>query len=428
MLNFSPNFNSIKNFKSVNLKNNLISFSGNFSENYKNSVDEQDFYTKSDDTIRRPKDALEYLHKKLPQTNNERMFPYLANTVQMLCGEDENAENLKRIIDFISENDLSENILYSILTNGGINSKLTDDLDEIKMAGKDFIPEFKDDDEALEFAKEGDVFKTKNSDFAKIKTDNDTIKELKISPKTYLKLFPPAQRYMITQGFSGDCFLLSSLNAIFNHPKAKYNILSSFTETKDGVNVKFPNGQNELFFKNCELNEDTDDVRLSTGCTGIQMLEHLYGYETVTDRQNEGKEILELDEINDGLEDWCPKYKCIEDYYRDHNGSKVSDALYKLGYNNTKRLTLKIPFMHSMFSDALNEADKDTIIIAAPDKKRHLPNGNELEARHAYQIKPQRTDDGVKYRVINASNSAFYANMELDDILNNFDYGFVTKV
>ncbi len=133
--------------------------------------------------------------------------------------------------------------------------------------------------------------------------------------------------------------------------------------------VKFPNGNNELFFKNCELNEDTDVIRLSTGCKGIQMLEHLYGHEMVSDRENEGEEILELDGINDNLEDWYPKYKCIEDYYRDHNKSKVSDAFYKLGYNNTKRLSLRIPFMHSMFLDALIEADKDTIIIAAPDKK-----------------------------------------------------------
>lgn len=237
MLNFGQNLSSVKNFHSINLKNNLINFNGNYKQENGNKAaneEQQNFYTKSD-AIRFPKDALEYLHKKLPQTDDERMFPYLTNTVQMLCCEDENAKNLKQIIDFISENGLSENILYSILTNGGINSKLTDDLNKIKMCGKDFIPEFKNDDEALEFTEEGDVFKTKDSDFAKIKTDEVTIKELKISPKTYLKLFPLAQRYMITQGFSGDCFLLSSLNAIFKHPKAKHNILSAFVESKDGV-------------------------------------------------------------------------------------------------------------------------------------------------------------------------------------------------
>ena len=69
--------------------------------------------------------------------------------------------------------------------------------------------------------------------------------------------------------------------------------------------------------------------------------------------------------------------------------------------------------MHSMFLDALIEADKDTIIIAAPDKKINLPNGNELEANHAYQIEPHKTDSGVEYRIINASNSAFYTNMEI---------------
>jgi len=388
----------------------------------------KDSYKKSEDRIRFPKDAKCYIDKKLPQTNDEANFKYLTGAYSILCRENQSSEYFKALIDFISANNLSADVIFELPETGEINPCMADDLDLIKDRKRNYIPTFQNNGEAIDFANTGDVFQTPDSEFLKIKTDDKTVKELKIGYETYLKLFPPIERFMVTQGFSSDCHLLSVLDSALCTPKARYKILSSFKEEENGVSVKFPKGRAEIFFENGIIEDKADTIRLSEGCLGIKMLEYLYGYEILEERKRDGKEIKSLEEINETLPKGYPPYKNTADFYRE-NESNITDIFQMLGFSSTSNLRTRIPIHNIETGKILNEAKDDRIIIGASLYDWNLENGDTIRGKHAYRIEPVKTPDGqTECHIINASNSAFYSKMSVNDVLRIFGFIYTADV
>ncbi len=100
---------------------------------------------------------------------------------------------------------------------------------------KTFVPYYESKKEAIQKLHPGDVCIIKNNEKISIKTSKDSLEELFISPKTYLKLFAPMQKFALMQGSNGDCFLLSTLYSLYNNPFSRHIILKMFKENNDGT-------------------------------------------------------------------------------------------------------------------------------------------------------------------------------------------------
>ena len=144
-----------------------------------------------------------------------------------------------------------------------------------------FTPSFDNIDIALKQIKIGDICEIKGSDKISIKISDDVLKELNLSPDTYLRLFPPCDRYAFGQQRIGDCYLVSALYNMEANPKSRSMLLSCFNEIENGViEVKFPKGNKTFKLDLNNIAQDyTDATKLVTSCDGIKSLEYLYGLE-----------------------------------------------------------------------------------------------------------------------------------------------------
>lgn len=155
------------------------------------------------------------------------------------------ASNYEMMLHLIEEGMLHPaTVLFSTedIQKTVLNPQFTDDLDKIyqaKIENKSleevFVPEFKNKKEAAKSLNTGDVCVLSDNENISIKLKDGSIKELFITPQTYLELFPPAQKFSLTQGAVNDCFLVSTVNSIFLNPSTRNNILEMFKENADGT-------------------------------------------------------------------------------------------------------------------------------------------------------------------------------------------------
>ncbi|MBQ8634917.1 hypothetical protein IJ425_02035 [bacterium] len=126
----------------------------------------------------------------------------------------------------------------------------------------------------------GDLFEVNGKLY--LKTSDTEVAELNISKYTYCNLFPAVERYASGQQASGDCYLISTLNAMMTNPKTRQNLLSCFSEVKnpdgtisavvtmpDGTKVELNEGQT---LKDLGIKDDEH----VTGAFGVALLEFAY--------------------------------------------------------------------------------------------------------------------------------------------------------
>lgn len=164
------------------------------------------------------------------------------------------ASNYEMILQLIDEGKISPLILDNKISQDGFSKNFIEDLDKIfaaKMEGKTleetFVPKFDTIEDAALNLKTGEVCSISGDKNISIKLNSGEVKELSISPQTYLELFPPAQRFSLIQGLKGDCYVLAAIQALYENPSSRHIILEMFKENPDGtLDVSFNNGDEGL--------------------------------------------------------------------------------------------------------------------------------------------------------------------------------------
>ncbi len=141
------------------------------------------------------------------------------------------------------------------------------------LRGESYYPQFQEmSKEAITKLEEGEVFSVGEKMF--VKTQNG-YEELKIDRTTYEKLFPPVERYAISQNLVTNCGKISSWNGMIKNPTSRIELYKMFEQTENGVIVNMTHAGYLQEFKWNEL-PDMYRVENLQGSLGWKMLEYTY--------------------------------------------------------------------------------------------------------------------------------------------------------
>lgn len=241
-------FNSYKNSKYSNehTKNNILdnSFIQNNPPSTLDLDDNASIYKYSREQIR---DLYRYFSVVRNPDTSKRIKKNIKRQIDTVVSKTSdcsvNSSNMEMILDLVKSKKLTPEILQSLYKGGQISRRVNDDLDKLYAAyaeNKDvedvFVPKFNSKDEALKGIKIGDVCQIEGTDNISTKLPDGTLEELFITPKTYLELFPPVERFIVNQShIMGDCYLLAALDSINQNPNSRHKILEIFRENPDGT-------------------------------------------------------------------------------------------------------------------------------------------------------------------------------------------------
>lgn len=221
----------------------------------------------------------------------------------MLKSSNKNSEVLKDLIGLIEDGSVNKRAIYYSSKNSDINPNLAGDVKLIKQAKEAgipvedlIVPKYADAKEAVQSAEIGDVYNVGDEKHVFIKTDDENAKQLKFDKETYLKLFPPVERFSAGQSNIGDCYLVATLDTLFQTPETRVKILDCFEQDGKDVKAKLPNSDEVFVAKNCKLldeksSENEEKIYIRNGSAeGLKILEYLYGGVRVEDAIVNAKE------------------------------------------------------------------------------------------------------------------------------------------
>lgn len=221
------------------------------------------------------------------------------NVKNVLKRGDEQTANVMMQLELIKSGDIEPDTLSCYWETGKMNNNLAKDLDmvyEARKAGKNvadvYVPNVKTQADGTKSAKVGDVFKVENQDKIYVKTDENESRQLDMDKDMFIKLFPPAKRFTTQQRSIGDCYLVSTLGTLMNHPKARVALYEAFHQDGKDVSVKFKNGYGEYKYENAQLPKDRVQKYSIRGSEGIRILEDAYGLDSVNKADVKFKEIM----------------------------------------------------------------------------------------------------------------------------------------
>ncbi|MCR5260609.1 MAG: hypothetical protein K6C94_02105 [Candidatus Gastranaerophilales bacterium] len=237
----------------------------------------------------------------------------------------EEADYMKRLIGLINDGKVTPTVTQALCEHGTMSELVKDDLDtyqkkvvEQGMSVKDaFLPESKTQKAGEKAAKVGDVFRVAGKNMIYVKTAEGSSEKLEMDADTYLKLFPPVERFAACQNNNGDCFFLSSVNSIMENPTTRASVYSCFTQDGNDVIVHLPDGSNPVKCENGELPKNFNKEMYTSGPDGMKLLEHMYGYQIETQKFNDyqdyvDEEIEVLEEKLDNLSGKAQDAKTIK--------------------------------------------------------------------------------------------------------------------
>ena len=128
-----------------------------------------------------------------------------------------------------------------------LNNNILNDM-EAMIHGKSYIPEFKSGtklSQAFNNTKLGDAVAIGDKMYV---NDGTSLVPLNYNRQQYEKLFPPMERFNITQGAIGDCYLVSTIDALMDSPKGRAEIYQMFSVDNNGkVNIKIASGNGHVY-------------------------------------------------------------------------------------------------------------------------------------------------------------------------------------
>lgn len=221
----------------------------------------------------------------------------------MMKLNNKNSDVLKDLIGFIEDGTVNKRTIYYSSKNSDINPNLAGDIKLMKQAKETgvpvedlIVPKYENEKEAVQNAKTGDVYNVGDEKHVFIKTDDENAKQLKFDKETYLKLFPPVERFSTGQSNIGDCYLVATLDTLFQNPKTRVKILDCFEQDGKDVKAKLPNSDEFFVAKDCKLldeksSKNEEKIYIRNGSAeGLKILEYLYGGVRVEDAIVNAKE------------------------------------------------------------------------------------------------------------------------------------------
>ncbi|MCR5260607.1 MAG: hypothetical protein K6C94_02095 [Candidatus Gastranaerophilales bacterium] len=239
------------------------------------------------------------------------------NLANVIRRNDEESDYMKKMIHLVS-NDMVTPMATAALCNRGVMSDFAkkdidtyfDKVEKQGMSVKDaFVPEFATKEEAEKVLPAGDVFRVAGQERIFVKSDDKKSTRLKMDADTYLKLYPPVERFSACQGGNGDCYLLATVNSIMANPYTRATLYGCFEQNGNGVTVKIPKGKSETKFDEVKMPDNTDMTKFSNGPLGMKMIERAYGVETERELYDQYTKTVnkKLAEMKKELAQWSRK-------------------------------------------------------------------------------------------------------------------------
>lgn len=221
--------------------------------------------------------------------------------VDAMGRNDVETSNVEMLLQLVEDKKVHYSALLYLCHEGVMSDEFEGDLDKLYDAyinGKDvketFVPTMKTSDEAVAAQQVGDVFQVEGEENIYIKTSDTETKQLKMSRDTYMRLFPPLERFALYQGDAGNCYMLSTLDAMNSNPKTREKILSCFEEDGDNLHVSLPGSDYVYTMDKHRMPDEIRDYRefYSMGAAGFKILEHAYSEDVQSSLLDEAQEIL----------------------------------------------------------------------------------------------------------------------------------------
>lgn len=205
----------------------------------------------------------------------------------MMKTDNKNSKSTKGLVGLIESGNVNKRVIYYSSKHSDIMPNLANDIKLMQQANSTgtpiaelIVPTFENAEDALRNSKVGDVYNVADNPNVYIKTDDENAKQLKFDKETYLKLFPPVERFSVGQSQIGDCYLVSTLDTLYQNPETRVKILDCFEQDGKDVKAKLPNNDEVIVAKDCKLLEQTEDNPQEKiyikGSEGLRILEHLY--------------------------------------------------------------------------------------------------------------------------------------------------------
>lgn len=261
------------------------------------------------------------------------------NLAKMLVSTDKNAEPLGKLINLIEDKSVHKHCIYYSSGKSDLGQNLVDDINLMQEAKDKNIPvadlivkSYASGKEGVQNSKIGDVYSVGDEKNVYIKTDDENSKQLKFDKETYLKLFPPVERFALGQSQMGDCYLISVLDKLYQNPDTRVRILDCFEQDGNNVKATLPNSQKTMVAENCRLNNedaysDYNKRYFIKGADGLKILENLFG-EKRTDSYIDTAKLLTYE----GLDDTVDTELSNEDYTKFYEQSKQAVSEKKQRY------------------------------------------------------------------------------------------------
>lgn len=393
--------------------------------------------------------------------------PAVEGLVKAMQKNDVETSNVEMLLDLVENKKVHYSALLYLCNQGMMSDEYEKDLDKLYDAyinGKNvkdtFVPTVKTTDEALKTQKIGDVFKVDGEDNIYIRTSENETKQLKMSKDTYLKLFPPLERFALYQGDAGNCYMLSCLDAINSNPRSREKLLSCFEEKGDRLNVSLPDSDYVFTMDKNKMPDEIKQYRdqFSMGSAGFKILEHVYGKDVQEHVTAEAHEILKdqsqhakgffkkrmfqkqlkqfeaaLQEnpdnviverkISDQSVSWndsigvewsklsetSPNFKRASDYYRGRGGHEEW-VFQRFGFENTEKIfDFKTKNAEKLKDMLFNPANKDKYLFTAfsngngmADREGLVDKDYGVYSQHSFSVKPKVDKNGNN--VLHVSN------------------------
>lgn len=328
------------------------------------------------------------------------------------------------LLDLIKEKRVSSNIVCSSNKYGRILSdNVLNDIIKIKnnVPLVTTIKNSKEFNDISKHVKNGDVCEYNGRLFA---NDNGKPVELKLTKEKFEELFPLLSTNMASQGYIGDCWLVSTLFGCMDKPKSRIELYKLFEQDGNDILIRFPNKKESIRFPNGDpkVNSDNPFVKGVSSYgdkppIGLQLLEKAF----TVNRSIEFK-----DKISSNMSNLADENALMKSILE---GGEHSEALDGLFSNNT------VTFERYPMNDPLNSVSKILNILQhtaeddyilyfdTPSKSfsdaKHVKN-YDMCYKHAHCIKAFDENTGTVY-ITNPHEGGTISKVPFFEFINYID-------
>lgn len=258
--------------------------------------------------------------------------------------------NIEMQLALIADNKLTPQTLSNYWKSGKMCDQMEADIDMMydcyangKKVEDVYCPNVASQEEGTKAAKVGDVFQVEGQDRIFVKDSDETSHQLKMDKETFIKLFPPAQRFASAQYAIGDCYCVATLNSVMEDPRTRIALYDAMEQDGNDIHVKYPNGKADYVAKNAKLQPETNTKMVMRGAQGMRLLEDAFGLELKAKAEDDFRTIMQqkiADKKAEYQAETDPREKAI--MKKDWNGMKKRLADFEESMKNPANKTVVV--------------------------------------------------------------------------------------